>query len=138
MNGDTKQLSNSQNELVHTAAAEPDLADDTIIAKDITISGRLHGTGNVLIEGTVIGGTKLDGVVNVARSGTVKGPIEANTVNVAGCVVGDVTAKACLRLEMTGSITGDVTMSSFTIEDGGYFNGQSHMTNSGTEPVILY
>ncbi len=90
------------------------------------------------MEGTVIGGIGLDGTVTVARSGTVRGPIEADMVYVSGCVVGDITAKTSLRLEMTGSITGDVTMRSFTISDGGYFNGQSHMTESGAEPVILY
>ena len=76
--------------------------------------------------------------MTVARSGAVRGPIAADVVYVSGCVVGDITAKTSLHLEMTGSITGDVTMRSFTISDGSYFNGQSHMTESGAEPVILY
>lgn len=110
----------------------------TIIAAGITAAGTLSGTGAVLIEGTVNGKIQLDGTVTVARSGVVKGPIEADTVYVAGCVEGNIAARTCLRLEMTGSITGDVTMRSFIIEDGGYFNGRSRMTKSGAEPVILY
>ena len=113
-------------------------ADTTVITKDTTMSGELHGTGSVLIEGRLTGGIKVDGTVTVAGSGRVKGPIEAEDVCVAGSVTGDITARATLRLEMTGSITGSVTMRSFTIEDGGYFNGRSHMTASGAEPVILY
>lgn len=138
MNGDTKQIIDPQNGSVHAAAAGPEAEDTTIVAKDTTISGVLHGKGNVLVAGTVVGGIKLDGAVTVARSGMVKGPIEAETADISGCVEGDIVAKTCLRLEMTGSITGDVTMRSFTIEDGGYFNGQSHMTSSDAEPVILY
>ena len=138
MNDDAKQPISSQNESAYAASTGPDSADTTIIAKDITLSGDLHGTGNVLVEGTVIGGIRLDGTVTVARSGAVRGPIAADVVYVSGCVVGDITAKTSLHLEMTGSITGDVTMRSFTISDGSYFNGQSHMTESGAEPVILY
>ena len=119
-------------------AAEQQRADTTVIAKGTAVSGELRGTDSVLVEGTVTGGIKVDGTVTVARSGLVKGPIEAEDVYVAGSVTGDITARAAVRLEMTGSITGSVTMRSFTIEDGGYFNGQSHMTASGAEPVILY
>ena len=113
-------------------------SDTTIITKNTTVSGELRGTGSVLVEGTVTGGIRVDGTVTVAGSGVVNGPVEAENVCVAGSVTGDITAGAAVRLEMTGSITGDVTMRAFTIEDGGYFNGRSHMTATGAEPVILY
>ena len=119
-------------------SAEEQRADTTIIAEGTAVSGDLYGTGSVLVEGTVTGGIRVDGTVTVARAGLVKGPIQAGDVCVSGSVAGDITARAAVRLEMTGSITGSVTMRSFTIEDGGYFNGQSHMTASGAEPVILY
>ena len=118
--------------------AEEPRADTTAIVKNTTVSGELYGTGDVLIEGTFLGGIRVDGTVTVARSGVVKGPIRAEAVCVAGAVTGDIAARGTLRLEMTGSITGNVTMRSFIIEDGGCFDGQSHMTASGAEPVILY
>lgn len=118
--------------------AEQQLSDTTVILGRTTVSGELFGTGNVLIEGTVTGRVRVDGTVTVAQSGVVHGPIQAGDVCVAGSVTGDIAARAALRLEMTGSITGNVTMRSFIIEDGGCFDGQSHMTASGAEPVILY
>ena len=118
--------------------AEEQRADTTIITKDTTVSGELRGTGGVLVEGTVAGGIRVDGTVTVAASGVVKGPIWAEDVFVAGSVTGDITAGNAVRLEMTGSITGSVTMRSFTIEDGGYFDGRSHMTERDAEPLILY
>ena len=121
---------------VQPEAEQP--ADTTVLLRDVTVTGELYGTGDVLIEGTLLGGISVDGTVTVARSGVVKGPIRAGDVSVAGSVTGDITAGAALRLEMTGSITGNVTMRSFTIEDGGCFDGQSHMTASDAEPVILY
>ena len=113
-------------------------ADTTVILKGTTVSGELYGTGSVLIEGTFLGGIRVDGTVTVARSGEVKGPIRAGEVSVAGNVTGDIAAGGVLRLEMTGYIAGNVTMRSFVIEDGGCFDGQSHMTAAGAEPVILY
>ena len=118
--------------------AEEQRADTTMIAKGTAVSGELRGTGSVLVEGTFTGGIRVDGTVTVGRSGLVKGPIEARDVLVAGSVTGDIAARTALRLEMTGSITGSVTMRSFIIEDGGCFDGQSHMTEAGAEPVILY
>lgn len=119
----------------------PELNDQTgaaIISENMTLSGDLCGTGTVLVNGTVIGRIMLNGPVTITRKGTVRGPIQADIVYVAGSVEGSITAKKSLRLEMTGSILGDVTASSFIIEDGGLFNGRSEMTKSGGEPVIIF
>lgn len=118
--------------------AEEQRADTTVIIRSATVSGELYGTGNVLIEGTFLGGIRVDGTVTVTKPGVVKGPIQAGDVCVAGSVTGDITARTALRLEMTGSITGNVTMRSFTIEDGGCFDGRSYMTALGAEPVVVY
>ena len=138
-NGVTITMSDAAEQSIQfqqTAGEQP--ADTTIILKGTTVSGELYGTGDVLIEGAFLGEVRVEGTVTVARTGTVQGPIRAGDVCVAGSVTGDITARASLRLEMTGSITGDVTMRTFTIEDGGCFDGQSHMTALGAEPVILY
>ena len=138
MNGTAEQTVSPQQQAEIQGPAEEQRSDTTVITKGTAVSGRLYGTGNVLIEGTLTGGIRVGGTVTVAGSGRVSGPIEAEDVCVAGSVTGDVTARAAVRLEMTGSITGSVTMRSFTIEDGGHFDGQSHMTALGAEPVILY
>ena len=138
MSGVEKQRIQSLSQPQPQPEAEEQPADTTVIHKDTAVCGELRGTGSVLVEGTVTGGIRVDGTVTVARSGVVKGPIKAEDVFVAGSVTGDIAARAAVRLEMTGSITGSVTMRSFIIEDGGYFDGQSHMTTSGAEPVILY
>ena len=135
MSYDKGQTNNYPPELSGPQAQHTDTA---VIAKDITAAGDLRGTGAVLVEGAVTGKIILKGAVTVAGSGIVRGPIQADSVYVAGCVEGDIIAKKCLRLEMTGSITGNVTVSSFVIEDGGYFNGRSQMTKPGEEPLILY
>lgn len=108
----------------------PDLPEprtDTVIAKDVTFSGNLHGEGVVQIEGTVEGEINLKGYVIVTSTGTIKGPITADVVRIAGAVEGNITALDHLQLERTGTIEGDVATVSFVIENGGRLNGRSTM-----------
>ena len=120
------------------SGAEETQTDTTVITKGAVVSGELYGTGSVLVEGSFLGAIRVDGTVTVAASGAVKGPIEAEDVYVAGSVTGGISAGGSLRLGMTGSVTGDIAARSFVIEDGGCFDGRSHMTALGAEPVILY
>lgn len=113
----------------------PEPHTNTVIAKDLTVTGTLQGDGVVQIEGTVEGEVSLRGYVIVAATGTVKGPIEADVIRIAGSVEGNLTAHDHLRLEKTGSVVGDVTTVSFIIEEGGWLNGRTTMVRaSSTAP----
>ncbi len=104
----------------------PKPQDNTIIAKGITVVGTVKGDGIVQIEGRVEGEIKLKGSVTIATTGSVKGPITADSVRVAGEVVGSITARDNLCLERTGSIHGDVSTSSLVVENG-RLDGSSKM-----------
>jgi len=124
------------------AAEEPleDLPDleptiNTIISKDITVSGTLSGEGVAKVEGAIDGKVNLKGSLIVTATGRVKGPVEADVVEVAGCVQGNICARSHLRLERSGTIEGDVSTVSFVIEDGGRLNGRSTMLQPPEEPV---
>lgn len=99
----------------------------TVIAKGVTMSGKLYGEGIIQVEGTVDGEIDLTGAVVVKETGLVKGPVTADTIRVAGCVEGVVTARDQMFLEKTGSLEGDVTTVSLVVEDGGHLNGRSNM-----------
>ena len=113
----------------------PEPRTDTIIAKDITVSGNLRGEGVVQIEGTFEGEIKLKGYVIVTASGVIRGPIEADVIRIAGNVEGNITALDHLQLERTGTILGDVASVSFVIENGGRLNGRSTMIE-GRSPSV--
>lgn len=108
----------------------PEPRDNTVIAKDITLTGRLSGEGVVQIEGTVEGEVCLKGYVIVTDTGRVKGPVEADVIRVAGNVEGSVNCRDHLQLERTGTIQGDVTTVSFVIENGGCLNGRTTMVKA--------
>ena len=102
-------------------------ARETFIAGGVVISGDLHGNGTILVEGVVEGEIRVAGSVMVAPSGLIRGTVEADTIHVAGSVVGNIIASEHLRLERTGIIDGDVMCVSFVLEDGGRLNGRSRM-----------
>lgn len=105
----------------------PEPHTNTVIAKDLTVTGTLRGDGVVQIEGRVEGEVSLKGYVIVSDTGVIKGPIEADVIRIAGSVEGNIIAHDHLRLEKTGSVVGDVTTVSFVIEDGGRLNGRTTM-----------
>lgn len=105
----------------------PEPRNNTVIAKDLTVIGKLSGEGVVQIEGTVEGEVNLKGYVIVTPTGRVKGPIEADVIRVAGQVEGNLISHDHVQLERTGTINGDVTTVSFVIENGGRLNGRTTM-----------
>ena len=105
----------------------PQKVSSTLITEGITIKGTIEGEGVVQVEGTVVGEFNMVGAIIVADSGMVKGPITADVVRVAGRVEGNITAREHMRLEHTGTLTGDVATASLVVEDGGRLNGRSTM-----------
>ncbi len=105
----------------------PEPRSNTVIAKDLIVSGQLRGEGVVQIEGTVEGEVNLKGYVIVTPTGKVKGPVEADVIRVAGQVEGNLISHDHVQLERTGTINGDVTTISFVIENGGRLNGRTTM-----------
>ena len=105
----------------------PESLSNTVVAKDILLTGKLSGEGVVQIEGTVEGEVNLKGYVIVTPTGKVKGPVEADVIRVAGQVEGNLISHDHVQLERTGTINGDVTTVSFVIENGGRLNGRTTM-----------
>ena len=105
----------------------PEPRSNTVIAKDLIVTGQLRGEGVVQIEGTVEGEVNLKGYVIVTPTGRVKGPVEADVIRVAGQVEGNLVSHDHVQLERTGTINGDVTTVSFVIENGGRLNGRTTM-----------
>lgn len=105
----------------------PEPRSNTVIAKDVVVTGKLSGEGVVQIEGTVEGEVNLKGYVIVTPTGSVRGPVEADVIRIAGQVEGNLTSHDHVQLERTGTINGDVTTVSFVIENGGRLNGRTTM-----------
>ncbi len=85
------------------------------------------------MAGTVEGEVEASGNVDVAEGATVKASVSGREVGISGQVNGAVTASKKLVVSRSGSLTGDVRVSSLVIQDGATFNGNVSMTGASAQ-----
>lgn len=111
------------------AAREP----FTYVHRGTVVIGEIIATGRVRVHGEVKGNVKVDGVLEVAESGSVEGKtVEAHVVKVLGRVTADVVAGGKVEIWKGGVLTGNVSAPALDIEEGATFNGFSHMVTAGS------
>ncbi|MDX2101153.1 MAG: polymer-forming cytoskeletal protein [Alphaproteobacteria bacterium] len=94
----------------------------SIIAADMTVKGDLQSTGEVHVDGTVLGDVEVQ-VLVIAEHATVRGEIRADQVRVCGHVTGMIRARS-VTLTATARMIGDVNHEVLAIEAGAYVEGQ--------------
>ena len=89
------------------------------------IRGRIHGDGDLIVEGHVEGDVVLRGDLTIAESGSVESEtIEAHAVTIAGTLEGDVAASGAVRLVSGARVRGNLRGTAVAIEDGARFSGK--------------
>ncbi|MBI9012327.1 MAG: polymer-forming cytoskeletal protein [Clostridiales bacterium] len=96
---------------------------DVIIGLDSSIDGDIISEGSVRIDGKVSGSVKSKGDVIIGDHAIVNADVEANYCEISGSVNGSVHSETQLKIFKSGKLNGDITVSSFTIEEGGIFQG---------------
>lgn len=95
----------------------------SVLGPGINWQGALRGSGGVRIEGTFEGEIRIKGLVVVGETGRVTcEQMQANTVVVAGAVHSNILAEK-LEIRSTGRVWGDVTVVSFSTEEGAFLRG---------------
>jgi cytoskeletal protein CcmA (bactofilin family) len=98
---------------------------DARIGSAARIRGKIHGEGDLLVEGSIDGEVAIRGDLTIAESATVTSEaVEAQAVTVAGTLQGDVAATGQVRLSAGSRVRGNLRGSSVSIEDGARFSGR--------------
>lgn len=103
-------------------------AGPCVIASGISISGEISGDEDVVIEGRVEGNIRVGRDLKVAGSGIVKATVEAQSITVAGELVGDCLATGRVEIQSTGRVTGNIRAPKIVIAEGAMFKGMSDMS----------
>jgi cytoskeletal protein CcmA (bactofilin family) len=102
-----------------------------VIGKSITITGDITGSEPLHIEGKVKGSIRLESsYLNVGSEASVQSNVVAREVVVRGSIVGNVNVSERIDIRNGGSLVGDVTAHSVSIEEGAYFKGSIDMRRS--------
>lgn len=110
---------------------------ETIIGVNTRFIGTLTSDGNIRIDGSVEGDIEVLGNLIIGETGRVIATVKAQNVHVSGAVKGEITALEQLEISPTGKVWGDITTAALQIEPGGLFRGQSAMTSTVDEPLLL-
>jgi cytoskeletal protein CcmA (bactofilin family) len=89
------------------------------------VRGRVHGEGDLVVDGHVEGDVSLRGHVTVSEGASVTcESIEAQAVTIAGAVQGEVTASGPVHLAASARVRGNLRGSAVTIAEGARFSGR--------------
>lgn len=103
------------------------IGGNTLIGVGTTIRGDLVSTGDIRVDGTVLGNIAGTAKVVIGGSGVVHGDIEALQADIQGKVNGKIQVKEILNLRGEAIIEGDIYAGKLQIEPQVTFNGHCHM-----------
>ena len=93
----------------------------TLIAEGTTLTGDIHFSGNLEVEGTVIGNivsADENARIRVLNSGSVVGDIEVANIVINGNARGDLYASQIIKLAAKAVVQGSVNYKLIEIEKG--------------------
>ena len=108
-------------------SAGPGSRQTALIGPKLAIKGKVSGSGNLILMGTLEGEFDLGGELVIAPPAVVNGEIKALTLSVGGTVSGNLTARDKIRLEKTARVQGRLIAPRLSLEDGSFFNGEIEM-----------
>ncbi len=108
---------------------------ETVIGPNCQVNGTLQSDGGIRIEGMFDGTIQTTGNLIVADTATVVAEVQAYNVVVSGSLKGNVTAN---RVEITGSgkLWGDLNVNSLLLNEGAFLKGQTNMGGDIEPPLI--
>ena len=106
----------------------------TLISEDAFFHGSLVAKGSLRVEGGFEGDVSDAVDVEVGGKGRVIGNIAAESVVIAGEVVGDVVASRSVELLPSGRLTGDIRTPKLKIDEGAFFDGSCAMGSGEDKP----
>jgi cytoskeletal protein CcmA (bactofilin family) len=101
-----------------------------ILGKGAEFVGKLIFSGSVRIDGDFQGEIHGQGSLVVGEGALVKANIAVKSVYLGGEIQGKIEAKEKITIHSTGKFLGDVHTPVLIMEEGAFFDGQSHMTEA--------
>ena len=97
------------------------------IGKGTVVEGNIEASGNIRIEGKIIGNLKSKSKAALGQSSVVDGNVIAQNADVEGTVRGKVEITDLLVLKSTATVHGDISTGKLVVEPGAVFNGSCKM-----------
>ena len=98
---------------------------ESLIAADITIEGKIEGGGSIRIAGKFKGDVTVQGDLTIEVGAKLTGGVRADKVTIAGELEGNVEQASHVDLLKTGVVIGELKAGSLSVAAGARMRGQA-------------
>jgi cytoskeletal protein CcmA (bactofilin family) len=99
----------------------------SLIGSGTSLKGDITSSGDLRIDGNVVGNIICSAKVIIGANGVVEGDISGQHADIMGKVTGTIKVKELLQLKSNCAVNGNLHASKLQIEPAANFNGQCHM-----------
>ncbi len=107
------------------------------IGNGTVLEGNLTTTGNLRVDGKIIGDVRTEAKMVQGESSMIEGNIKAHSADIGGKIKGKVVVDDVLVLEPNSVIMGDIVTNRLIVESGAKFTGQCKIGGTIDEFKIL-
>ncbi|WP_394000261.1 polymer-forming cytoskeletal protein [Luteimonas sp. WGS1318] len=105
------------------APATASVSKESVIAADLTIEGKIEGSGDVRIAGRFKGDVNVQGNLTIEHGAKLNGGVRAKQVLVSGELEGNIESASLVELRDSAVLTGDLKAGSLTVASGSKIRG---------------
>lgn len=98
-----------------------------IIGFGTEIQGNVNTSGDIRVDGKIIGDFFVSQKLVIGQSGIIEGNITCRDCDISGKVIGNIIVNEVIVLNATANILGDISTHSLAIEIGAQFSGVCKM-----------
>lgn len=99
-----------------------------LIGKDTVIKGDVESSGDIRVDGRLIGSLKSNGKIVVGQTGYIEGDMNCKQADISGTVKGVLKCDELTTLKSTSKVELDMTTKQLCIEVGAIFTGKCQMS----------
>lgn len=101
-----------------------------LIGNDTKIKGDIESSGDIRIDGHVVGSVHSNGKIVVGQHGIIEGEIHCLNTDISGCVKGTLKIEQLTSLKSSSKVEGDLCTKKLFIEIGAVFSGKCDMSSA--------
>lgn len=106
-----------------------------LIGKGTVIKGDVESSGDIRVDGRLIGSLKCNGKIVVGQSGIVEGDMTCKQADISGMVKGVLKCDELTALKATSKVEMDLFTKQLLIEVGAVFTGKCQMSQPTVQPT---
>lgn len=104
-----------------------------IISEGTLIKGDISASGDIRIDGELVGNINAKGRLVIGPQGKVDGEVNCNNIEVSGYIKGKINVSELLTMKASSQIYGDIVAGKLSIEPGSLFTGNCSMGDLKTK-----